>query len=378
MTVYERLLELCKKKNTTITALCLQATGNKGNLQTWKNNNGHMKSDYLLKCANILDCSTDYILGQTNLINVFPVKSKSRKIYKNINLKKLFNNDDTRCQYIYRLWEAQNEIFVVNSLLENMIMYHPFENSDWFVIFKYDILVLYGAAQLLLIDNKNQDNTFNQSINELLKNPDIKHKYDIFFDFFDTNKQFFRKSRNIVGHFEHYEDVDIFRDFLSEQSEYKLCLNNNFLTDNDNPIYINILIKLYKKLYRDNTTSDNDIIIKIVNLYSELMDILNQILSTILFDFYQDNGIFDASDCNMQKDESISEKIQQNVEIQTVQDNHGIIGHTHAPVTIIHSSESDKNSQNIETALFDIFEGLDIVKQAQLLAYAAELKRGNK
>lgn len=75
----------------------------------------------------------------------------------------------------------------------------------------------------------------------------------------------------------------------------------------------------------------------------------------------------------MQKDELIREKIQQNVEIQTVQDNHGIIGHTHAPVTIIHNSESDKNSQNIETALFDIFEGLDIVKQAQLLAYAAEL-----
>ena len=62
--MYQRLLNICKEKGTTITSLCLQATGNKGNLQTWKNNNGHMRSDYLLNCADILDCSTDYILGR--------------------------------------------------------------------------------------------------------------------------------------------------------------------------------------------------------------------------------------------------------------------------------------------------------------------------
>lgn len=63
MTVYERLQEECQKKGRTITSLCLQVTGNKGNLATWKNNEGNMRSDYLLKCAEILETTTDYLLG---------------------------------------------------------------------------------------------------------------------------------------------------------------------------------------------------------------------------------------------------------------------------------------------------------------------------
>lgn len=61
------------------------------------------------------------------------------------------------------------------------------------------------------------------------------------------------------------------------------------------------------------------------------------------------------------------------VSIQTVQDNHGIIGHTHAPVTIINGSEKKLTEQ--ELALLELFGKLDVVKQAQLLAYAADLAR---
>lgn len=64
MTIYERLSAICKREGLTITALCVQVTGNKGNLQTWKNNKGHMRSEYLSKCADVLGCSTDYILGR--------------------------------------------------------------------------------------------------------------------------------------------------------------------------------------------------------------------------------------------------------------------------------------------------------------------------
>ena len=61
------------------------------------------------------------------------------------------------------------------------------------------------------------------------------------------------------------------------------------------------------------------------------------------------------------------------VGVQTVCDNHGIIGHTHAPVTIINGSERKLSEQEI--ALIDIFEKLNVIKQAQLLSYAAELSR---
>lgn len=62
-----------------------------------------------------------------------------------------------------------------------------------------------------------------------------------------------------------------------------------------------------------------------------------------------------------------------NVDNQTINDNHGIIGHTHAPVTIINGSQKKLTEQ--ELALLDLFGKLDVVKQAQLLAYAAELAK---
>lgn len=59
------------------------------------------------------------------------------------------------------------------------------------------------------------------------------------------------------------------------------------------------------------------------------------------------------------------------VNFNTVTDNHGIIGHNHAPVTIINGSERKLSEQ--EVALINLFEKLDVLKKAQLLTYAAKL-----
>lgn len=53
--------------------------------------------------------------------------------------------------------------------------------------------------------------------------------------------------------------------------------------------------------------------------------------------------------------------------------NNGIIGHAHAPVTIIGDQESKHSEQ--ETVLVDIFNKLDVVKQAKLLVLADELEK---
>lgn len=53
--------------------------------------------------------------------------------------------------------------------------------------------------------------------------------------------------------------------------------------------------------------------------------------------------------------------------------NHGVIGTANAPVTIINGSQKKLTEQ--EVALLDIFEKLDVVKKAQLLAYAANLQK---
>ena len=64
---------------------------------------------------------------------------------------------------------------------------------------------------------------------------------------------------------------------------------------------------------------------------------------------------------------------ENSLEVHTVNENHGIIGHNHAPVTILNGCEIKISEQ--EMALLDIFKKLNIVKQAQLLAYAAELEK---
>lgn len=56
----------------------------------------------------------------------------------------------------------------------------------------------------------------------------------------------------------------------------------------------------------------------------------------------------------------------------TVNDNHGIIGHTHAPVTIINGSERKLSEQEVE--LLNIFGQLSVIEQAKLIVYAEGLK----
>ena len=63
--MYNFLKELCKEKGTSVSQLCIEVTGNSGNLATWKK--GYIRSDYLSKCADVLGVSTDLLLGRENI-----------------------------------------------------------------------------------------------------------------------------------------------------------------------------------------------------------------------------------------------------------------------------------------------------------------------
>lgn len=65
--MYKMLQDLCKERGTNITKLCESVTGSSGNLSTWKK--GYMRSDYLSKVADYLDCSVDYLLGRVDTPN---------------------------------------------------------------------------------------------------------------------------------------------------------------------------------------------------------------------------------------------------------------------------------------------------------------------
>ncbi len=63
--MYEVLLKLCKERGISITNLCLEITGSRGNLNTWKK--GNINPVSLTKIADYFGVSTDYLLGRTDI-----------------------------------------------------------------------------------------------------------------------------------------------------------------------------------------------------------------------------------------------------------------------------------------------------------------------
>ena len=79
--------------------------------------------------------------------------------------------------------------------------------------------------------------------------------------------------------------------------------------------------------------------------------------------------IADYLDCSV--DYLLGRETRNHFNIKNTGDNVGVVGQANAPVTI-HNGSADKLSDQ-EVALLDIFSKLDVVKQAKLLVFAAEL-----
>lgn len=65
--MYELLESMCKEKGTTITRLCVEITGSKGNLSTWKK--GNINPASLVKIADYFGVTTDFLLGRNRQLN---------------------------------------------------------------------------------------------------------------------------------------------------------------------------------------------------------------------------------------------------------------------------------------------------------------------
>ena len=61
---YENLLQICKLKNVSVTNLIAELGLSSGNLSSWKKGN-KPRSDTLVKIAERLDVSVNYLLGES-------------------------------------------------------------------------------------------------------------------------------------------------------------------------------------------------------------------------------------------------------------------------------------------------------------------------
>lgn len=62
--IFERINELCKQNNTTITSLCKEITGSSGNLPTWKKD--LINTNWLIQICKKFDVSADFVLTGNN------------------------------------------------------------------------------------------------------------------------------------------------------------------------------------------------------------------------------------------------------------------------------------------------------------------------
>lgn len=287
--IEERIMSIASQLGLSKNKLLSNANLNKSVFDNMKK--GQIPSvDKIHAIADYLGCSVDYLLGRTDLKSTFPKMNLISTPVK-VNMSKLFNPDIPLNKYISRLWEAQNNIFTVGVLFDNILNHRAFENNDWFYIFEYNIVLLYGAAELLTLEVKNKKaKGYKEALDELKNNPNYKIAYNEFYEFFLKNKEFFRRSRNMVAHFEHYKDEQTYSDYISSQHEYELCFKGNFLTDYDNPVYLNILIALYREENQSSASnSDEKVIEEIVNMFTTLMEKISNVLDTILSSYYIEN-----------------------------------------------------------------------------------------
>ena len=365
MTVFERLQKFCNAKGISITALCLQATGNKGNLATWKNNNGHMRSDYLLKCADILGVSTDCLLGRGANDN----SDQQAKV--NVEFSRIFNQNEDLTKYAFYLWEALNEIYSTNKLFVRILSFDPFgRKTDLLVVFKYNMIVLCEAAKLIIPQGENK---ILQNIrNALLEGNNTQSAFEEFMNFWEENRKFFTAIRNNTVHYDHArsDNNKYYLSTIEKLSEYTLFLDKNILSDAEDPLFIKIIAEIYESCYGvAKPMEENEIYEKIVGLYSELCNYTIELLRSMVDSFLE--RFTTLSDNN--EIQTLSYLQTGNLTIQNTGNNNGFVGQANAPVTVINGTENELSEQ--ETALLDIFKKLNVIKQAQLLSYAAELEK---
>jgi transcriptional regulator with XRE-family HTH domain len=85
---YERLKELCKKRGTSVTAMSKKLGLSSGNVTNWKNGR-NPKTEIIIKIANYLGVSVEYLMGNNESNN-----STKTKISEEDIKVALFGGDD--------------------------------------------------------------------------------------------------------------------------------------------------------------------------------------------------------------------------------------------------------------------------------------------
>lgn len=290
-----------------------------GNISDWKSGRSAPKADTLIKIADYLNCSVDYLLGRDDKHNPNQLP-EDNFIYKKINIYEAFNRDDTTKLYACHIFEAYNELCNVNELFLRLLHENnktPTRQYEWIVLFKYTLVVTYETCEMLNMKSNSNVKKFNKDLDNILSNLKIRAEYDAWQKKWAENKEFFRAVRNICAHFDHEKDnsKDIYHKFFERVKEDtmqisidKVCLTSNF----NHLAFIEILNAIYEDIYiKNDIDKKEDYVRECIGICTDtvncLMPVLKHIVLYIYSNYLSVNELTDNINVNLLGGESHTE-----------------------------------------------------------------------
>lgn len=269
----KKIKDLCAARNKSISNMITECGLSKSFIYDLERRNQSPSLKILSKISNYLDVSIGYLLSDENINDLQEVQAE---------LSELFNQEYTLTRYAYYLWESLNELTASHELLSDMLNIKPFNrNSDWVIVFKYCVVTLDEASKVLFLQNDVMK-TFESVKEVFFKDSDIKNAYNKAISFWKEKKEYFAAVRNYTVHFDH-EKVNYLSNFIKNTPNYTLYESNGYLCDYNNPIYLDVIIQMYKDLFNKDADGET-----VVNELKELLIYTRHLLSK-MFNCFLEN-----------------------------------------------------------------------------------------
>jgi transcriptional regulator with XRE-family HTH domain len=307
--IAERIKSTAKRRKVLIKDILASCELSKNTISSMLSGGSTPKSENLAKIADELDCSVDYLLGRkTNNAQ------ENQTLLLDIDITKVFCQDDTVRKFASRIYEALTSLYNSNALLNNIAWLQEFfcesfqdgyilgqfdTNNAFFLALECIILKLYDTYDFI------SESKTDSKINVFIKSSNMGEKLDKICDVFDDCKnndksdknkrlQFIRNARHAVAHIEH-TSID-YANIIKKVGTGTLKIENGCYANKYNYMISVILIPLYKNIVNDEL-SDEDAIDEIARLYadlnSELLGFLNGVFEFFLINYTNINSVLD-------------------------------------------------------------------------------------
>ncbi len=346
--------------------------------------------DKIQKIANYLDVTTDYLLGMVDSPYCILVDQRQCETYA-IDVGKLFQQDDIVRRYASRLFEAYNDIYNANTLLEDLLNTKnvlPKNTNHTYIALKYIIIIL--SETLMLLKTTNKTKAYKSAISKLTNNKNVKMQYDLLLSSFNNEAEngssqkskveFLIALRNLIAHYDH-EKNDNYSNIVNSIHYCNFKEERNCLLYQHDFLVSQVFISLYKTEYKSDE-AEEVICEHIISICAEILKLVSNCLTGMLNEFFNAYDLVNYAIPTPESDK-IKNKTSTNVPMydnhcavknsnNTISGDNNIIGNGNIVNTGRAVAEKSSEAENV---LVDLFRGLDVIKQAQLLTYAAELSK---